>query len=132
VRDGRCGDRETLELERLSESIRFMTGPKSYTPEPRAEEVAEPLPEWNRTAAPIPETPVQQLFEDHVRRAPDSLAVAWNGGSLTYGELDRRANALAHHLRRLGVRPESLVAILLERSPETVIAVVATVKAGGA
>jgi len=109
-----------------------MTGPKSSTPEPRAEEVAEPLPEWNRTAAPIPETPVQQLFEDHVRRAPDSLAVAWNGGSLTYGELDRRANALAHHLRRLGVRPESLVAILLERSPETVIAVVATVKAGGA
>jgi amino acid adenylation domain-containing protein len=112
-----------------------MTGPKSATPEPHAEDVAEPLPEWNRTAAPIPETPLQQLFEAHARRAPDSLAVAWSDRAedrLTYGELERRANGLAHHLRRLGVRPESLVAILLERSPETVIAVVATVKAGGA
>ncbi len=83
-------------------------------------------------AVPILETPVQQLFETHARRAPEALAVSWSGGSMTYGELDRRANQLAHRLRRLGVRPESLVAILLERSAETVIAVVATVKAGGA
>jgi amino acid adenylation domain-containing protein len=121
-------------LER-NESIRFMTGPQSSTPEPHAEDVAEPLPEWNRTAAPIPETPLQQLFEAHARRAPDSLAVAWSDrpeDRMTYGELDRRANQLAHRLRGLGVRPESLVAILLERSPETVVAVLATVKAGGA
>jgi amino acid adenylation domain-containing protein len=84
---------------------------------------------------PVLETPVQQLFEAHARRAPEALAVSWSDRAedrLTYGELDRRANGLAHRLRGLGVRPESLVAILLDRSPETVIAVVATIKAGGA
>jgi len=103
--------------------------------EPRPEPKVEPMPEWNRTAAPILETPVQQLFEAHARRAPDSLAVAWGDRAenrLTYGELERRANQLARHMRKLGVQPESLVAVLLERSPETVISVLATVKAGGA
>jgi amino acid adenylation domain-containing protein len=90
------------------------------------------LHQWNRTAAPILETPVQQLFEAHARRAPEALAVSWSGGSMTYAELDRRANQWAHRLRGLGVRPESVVALLLERSAESVIAVVATVKAGGA
>ena len=87
---------------------------------------------WNRTAAPVPAPPVHRLFEAQARRAPEALAVAAGGARLTYGELDARANALAHRLRRLGVGPESVVAVLLERSPELVIAVLATAKAGGA
>src|SRR4051794_17221450 len=105
-----------------------MTGPS----EPMPAEREQILHQWNRTAAPTLETPVQQSFEAHARRAPEALAVAWSGGSITYAELDRRANQLAHRLRKLGVRPECVVAILLERSAESVIAVVATVKAGGA
>jgi amino acid adenylation domain-containing protein len=84
------------------------------------------------TTAPIPGEPVHRLFEARVREAPEALAVTWEGGHLTYGELDRRANRLAHRLRELGTGPESVAAILLERSPELVIAVLATAKAGGA
>src|SRR6185312_8933912 len=117
----------------LAATAKHMT--RTEISEPRPEPKVEPMPEWNRTAAPILETPVQQLFEAHARRAPDSLAVAWGDRAenrLTYGELERRANHLARHMRKLGVQPESLVAVLLERSPETVISVLATVKAGGA
>jgi len=75
---------------------------------------------------------IHGLFEAQVDRAPDRIACSMNGQSLTYLELERRANRLAHHLRGLGVGPEARVAIHLERSPETVIAILGVLKAGGA
>src|SRR5215207_1524194 len=75
---------------------------------------------------------VHGLFEAQVDQAPDRIACSMAGRSLTYRELDRRSNQLAHRLRGLGVRPEVCVAIHLERSPETVIAILGVLKAGGA
>ena len=67
-----------------------------------------------------------------MERTPDAIAVVFEAEQLTYGELNRRANQLAHHLRALGVGPEVLVAICLERSLETVIGLLGILKAGGA
>ncbi|QSQ23762.1 amino acid adenylation domain-containing protein [Pyxidicoccus parkwayensis] len=77
-------------------------------------------------------TLVHHLFEAQARRAPDAVAVRSGGEALTYGELDARANQLAHHLRGLGVGPDVRVAICLERAPELIVAILATLKAGGA
>ena len=97
-----------------------------------AEEREQVLLDWNRTAMEVPETPVHRLFERHAAGAPAALAVVCGRAALSYGELDRRANGLAWRLRRLGVGPEQVVALLLERSPELVIAALAVLKAGGA
>jgi amino acid adenylation domain-containing protein len=75
---------------------------------------------------------IHQLFEAQVERTPDAIAVVLEAEQLTYGELNRRANQLAHHLRALGVGPEVLVAICLERSLEMVIGLLGILKAGGA
>jgi amino acid adenylation domain-containing protein len=75
---------------------------------------------------------VHELFEAQVERTPDAIAVVFNGEQLTYRELNTRANQLAHRLLRLGVTPEALVGISLERSPEMVVALLAVLKAGGA
>nr|QEO74124.1 AMP-dependent synthetase and ligase [uncultured bacterium] len=87
---------------------------------------------WNRTAADIPDLPVHRLFERRAAAHPGALAVAAAEEAFTYGELERRANLLAWRLRRLGVGPEDVVALLLERSPELALAALATLKAGGA
>src|SRR6185312_6707599 len=97
------------------------------------EERAQVLRQWNDTATAGPrEATIPALFEAQVRRAPEAPAVVCGGEVLTYAGLDRRASRLARHLRRLGVGPESLVAIFLERSPELIVAALATLKAGGA
>ncbi|MFL5351286.1 amino acid adenylation domain-containing protein, partial [Archangium sp.] len=75
---------------------------------------------------------LHQLIQAQVERTPDALALTFEGQSLTYRELDSRANQLAWHLRSLGVGPESRVGLCLERSPEMVVALLATLKAGGA
>src|SRR6185295_10104128 len=75
---------------------------------------------------------VHQLFEATVARQPGAVAIRCGGETLTYGELNARANRLAHHLRRLGVGPESLVAICVERSPAMLAAMLGVLKAGGA
>jgi amino acid adenylation domain-containing protein len=91
------------------------------------------LVEWNNTDADFPhDRCVHQLFEDQVRQQPDAVAVAFDGRSLTYGELDRRANQLAYHLHGLGVGLETRVALALERSLDMVVAIVAVHKAGAA
>jgi amino acid adenylation domain-containing protein len=90
------------------------------------------LDSGNDTARPIPTGTVPDLFAEQVRLTPDATAVVGDDGSLTYAELDVRANRLAHHLVRLGVGPERLVGVLVDRSIATVVAVLAVAKAGGA
>src|SRR6266700_221239 len=74
---------------------------------------------------------IHDLFEEQVRRGPHATAVTYGEQSLTYAELDRRANQLAHRLREW-VRPESLVGLLTERSLEMVVGILAILKAGAA
>jgi amino acid adenylation domain-containing protein len=91
------------------------------------------LVEWNDTAADYPKNKcIHELFEEQVERTPDLIAVAFQGQHLTYRELNARANQLAHHLRGLGVGPEKLVGICVERSLEMVIGLLGILKAGGA
>ncbi|HEX7175844.1 MAG TPA: amino acid adenylation domain-containing protein, partial [Pyrinomonadaceae bacterium] len=89
--------------------------------------------EWNDTRREYsPYTSVLELFDAQVGRAPDSVAVCFEGERLTYGELDARANMLARRLRRLGVGPETLVGLHMERSLEMVVSILGVLKAGGA
>ncbi|HSF30804.1 MAG TPA: amino acid adenylation domain-containing protein [Candidatus Tectomicrobia bacterium] len=89
--------------------------------------------EWNDTSAADPQTScIHQLFEAQVARTPDAVAVVFEDQVLTYRELNIRANKLAHHLQALGVGPEILVGICVERSLEIVVGLLAIIKAGGA
>jgi amino acid adenylation domain-containing protein len=90
------------------------------------------LVEWNDTAVDYPHECVHELFEAQAARTPDAVAVVFEGRRLSYGELNARANRLAHHLIALGVGPEVLVGICVERSAEMVIGLLAILKAGGA
>ncbi len=87
--------------------------------------------EWNATDAPYPVACIHELIEAQARRTPDAVAVVCGPDRLTFAELDRRANWMAHRLRELGVGPDTLVGLYLERSLDLVIAMVATFKAGG-
>jgi non-ribosomal peptide synthetase component F len=75
---------------------------------------------------------LHQLFEAQVDKTPDTMALVAANGQLTYRELDRRANQLAHYLQTLGVRPDVLVGLCMERSLEMVIGLLGILKAGGA
>ena len=91
------------------------------------------LVDFNRTEVDYPEGKyLHNMFEEQVKRRPDEVAVVFGHLRLTYGELDRRANKLARYLRRLGVGPDTLVAICMERSAEMVVALLGVLKAGGA
>nr|WP_253903091.1 non-ribosomal peptide synthetase [Corallococcus exiguus] len=91
------------------------------------------LADFVSTEAPLPpHHSVHSLFEQRAALHPDAPAVACDGQVLTYGELDARANQLAWHLRSLGVGTDSCVALCLERSVETVVALLGVWKAGGA
>lgn len=98
----------------------------------RAAEREQLLVTWNQTAVPVPELPVQALFEQQVSRRPESPALHLEGETLSYGALNARANRLAWRLRSLGVGPEVRVGVGLERSLELVVAVLGVLKAGGA
>src|SRR6185369_14505575 len=89
--------------------------------------------EWNETQQPITrDLCVHQLFKRQVAKTPGALAVEFAGEQLTYAELNERANELAHQLRALGVGPEVLVGLCIERSLELVIGMLGVLKAGGA
>jgi amino acid adenylation domain-containing protein len=91
------------------------------------------LVEWNDTARDFPHDKCfQQLFEEQVERTPNAEAVVFGEQTLSYRELNRRVNRLAHHLRSLGVGPEMLVGICVERSIEMVVGILGILKAGGA
>ncbi|HZS44938.1 MAG TPA: amino acid adenylation domain-containing protein, partial [Blastocatellia bacterium] len=89
--------------------------------------------QWNSTSVDYPhEKLIHQLFEEQADRAPDARAITYEGQQLTYAELNRRANQLAHHLRKLGIGTDKLVAVVAERSIEMVVALFGILKAGGA
>lgn len=91
------------------------------------------LREWNATQTAFPQDKcLHQLFEDHVARAPEAVALRFGEVQLSYRELNRRANQLAHYLRGLGVDREVRVGISLERSVEMALAILGVLKAGGA
>ncbi len=91
------------------------------------------LVEWNSEPTDYPsDRCVHQLFESQVERTPNATAVAFENERLTYGELNRRANQLAHYLAKLGVGPDVLVGILVERSLDMVVGLMGILKAGGA
>ncbi|UCD34366.1 MAG: amino acid adenylation domain-containing protein [Nitrospiraceae bacterium] len=88
---------------------------------------------WNDATTKYPRDKcIHQLFEEQVERTPDAAAVIFEERQLTYGELNSRANQLAHYLRKHGVGPDTLVGICVERSLEMVIAILGILKAGGA
>ncbi|MFJ1867448.1 amino acid adenylation domain-containing protein [Streptomyces sp. NPDC088097] len=112
----------------------------ALTPEMKAAEVdiLEPaerdrlLVEFNDTAVPTPDVTVNGLVEAQAARTPDAVAVEAGGASLTYRELNARADRLARELAGHGVGPESVVAVSLPRTPALVVALLAVLKAGGA
>ena len=90
------------------------------------------LVEWNRTKQEYPASCMQELFEEQVRLRPEAIALVWGERELSYGELNCRANQMAHYLRGKGVGPEVLVGILMERGLEMVVGLLGVMKAGGA
>ncbi len=98
-----------------------------------AAECHQILVEWNSTDVDYPRHwRLHDLFETQVQHNPEAIAVCCAGQTLTYGELNRRANQLAHYLQHRGVAPEVTVGVCIERSLEMVIALLAILKAGGA
>ncbi|TMD90133.1 MAG: hypothetical protein E6I76_19890, partial [Chloroflexi bacterium] len=88
--------------------------------------------EWNATDAEFAcDRTVDELVAEQALRAPEGLAVAGGGRTLRYAELNSRANQLARHLCELGVGPEVLVGVCMERSPEMVVGLLGILKAGG-
>ena len=91
------------------------------------------LAAWNATEQPYAlDDSLHGLVEAQARRTPDAIAVQLEDETLTYAELDARANRLAHHLRGLGAGPETRVGVCAERSPELVVALLGVLKAGAA
>jgi amino acid adenylation domain-containing protein len=88
---------------------------------------------WNNTATDYPQDKcIHELFEAQVEKMPDAIAVVFENQQLSYRELNARANQLAHYLQKLGVKPEVLVGICVERSLEMSIAILGILKAGAA
>ncbi|WP_164014774.1 non-ribosomal peptide synthase/polyketide synthase [Pyxidicoccus trucidator] len=107
--------------------------PLASLPWMREAERARLLVDWNATRALVPTgTCIHQEVEAHARRTPRALAVSDSEESLTYAELERRTNQLAHHLRALGVGPEVRVGLCVERSARWAVGALAILKAGGA
>jgi non-ribosomal peptide synthetase component F len=99
-----------------------------------AAEREELVVEWNRTAVAYPEAGrcLPELFEAQVERSPTAIAVVYEGATLTYAELEQRANQVAHYLQGQGLGAESVVGLLLERSLELVVCLLGVLKAGAA
>jgi amino acid adenylation domain-containing protein/FkbM family methyltransferase len=92
------------------------------------------LVDWNNTATELPGKALclHQLIEEQAARTPNHVALMFEQQEVTYGELDRRANQLAHHLKGLGIGPDMLVGICVPRSIEMVVGMLGVLKAGGA
>ena len=136
-------DRSRVSAEtasRLAERLTTLLCQASERPQALLQEL-DPLGEAERRQlerlgrSPLPaaaEGCLHQAFERQARRTPDRPAVVWQGAEVTFRELEKRANRLAHHLRALGAGPEVLVALCLDRSADAVAAVLAILKSGAA
>jgi amino acid adenylation domain-containing protein len=141
---GLCYNRNLFEaatIGRLSDHFQVLLAAIVAQPQARiadlplltAAERQQILIDWNATRQPYPDRAcIHELFEAQVAQRPDATALCFEGSCLTYAELNRRANQLAHHLQRLNVAPESLVGICLERSLELIVGILGVFKAGGA
>ncbi|MFE0179164.1 amino acid adenylation domain-containing protein, partial [Streptomyces sp. NPDC059002] len=116
-------------LERLAADPELRLGALDVLDEAERHRV---LTEWNGTVAEVASGSVPELFEAQVARTPGAVAVVAGGVEVSYAELDVRANWLARRLVAQGVGPESFVGVCLERGVETVVALLAVLKAGGA
>jgi len=120
--------------ETLLESI--VTDPEqriSELPLLTAAERHQLLVEWNDTQADYPlDKCIHHLFEEQVKRSPEAVALMFEDRQMTYGELNDRSNQLAHHLQSLGVGPDVLVGICMERCLEMIVGLLGILKAGGA
>jgi amino acid adenylation domain-containing protein len=128
-------------VDRLAGHLRVLLDGIVADPDARASELPllgeverhQLLSEWNATAADYPRDKcLHDLFAEQAARTPDAVALVYEDSALTYGELDRRANQLGHHLQKLGVGPEVIVGLCVERSLEMVVGLLGILKAGGA
>jgi amino acid adenylation domain-containing protein len=132
---------EAAGIERLLGQFQAVLDGMAATPEARVSQLplltdAEQhhlLVEWNDTRSSVdPQRCIHHLFETQMRNTPDAVAVVLEQEHITYGQLNARANQLAHFLRRLGVGPEVAVGLCLPRSLEMLVGVLGILKAGGA
>ncbi|MFP2964466.1 AMP-binding protein, partial [Myxococcus sp. 1LA] len=131
---------EAETMARLLKHLRILMEAAIAEPETRLsdlplmdrEEAQRLVKEWSGMATAYPrDASLTALFEQQVSRTPESVAVEYEGQRLTYAELNRRANQLAHHLRSMGVGPEVRVGLGVERSLELIVSVLGILKAGG-
>ncbi|MFI5647209.1 amino acid adenylation domain-containing protein [Kitasatospora sp. NPDC051705] len=126
--------------EALADQLAVLLGSMPSAPEQRVGDVPmlslrardRVLYEWNDTGTPGSDACLHELFAEQVRLTPDAEAVVFEDTSLTYAQLDARANRLAQHLVGQGIGPETVVAICLDRGPDTVVAALGVLKAGAA
>ncbi|MGB9181180.1 MAG: amino acid adenylation domain-containing protein [Pyrinomonadaceae bacterium] len=117
----------------LESSVNNLDQPFTQLPLLSVRECRRILQEWNDTKREFPlDVYVHEMFERQAAHTPDAVALEFDGEQLSYAELNRRANKVAHHLRRLGVDEDQPVAICIRRSLEMVVALVGVLKAGGA
>ncbi|GFZ92179.1 non-ribosomal peptide synthetase [Okeania sp. KiyG1] len=117
----------------LSAAVETPEQPVSKLPLMKKAELDQILVEWNNTKTDYPtDKCIHELFEYQVEKTPDAVAVVFEEQKLTYSELNSKANQLAHYLQKLGVVPETLVGICVERSVEMVVGLLSILKAGGA
>jgi amino acid adenylation domain-containing protein len=103
------------------------------TEQPATQRLTPPFDQWAGVCTNYPrEKTVAAVFEQVSAEFPNRVAMSFRGSDVSYGELNRRANLLAHHLLRMGVGAESLVGLCAERSPEMIIGMLAILKAGAA
>ncbi len=132
---------DTVTIEQMMEQYQtllegIVTNPDrriSQYPLLTAEQQHQLLVEWNQTKTRFPEGKcIHQLIEEQVDNIPDAVAVVFEEQKLTYRELNEQANQLAHYLKTLGVKPDALVGICIERSLEMIVGLLGILKAGGA
>ncbi|QHG14920.1 hypothetical protein A6V25_26010 [Nostoc sp. ATCC 53789] len=135
--DGSCFDAETINrmmghlvtlLEGMSANVEQTVAEISMLTTTEQRQILV----WNDTQKDYPQKCIAQLFEEQVERTPDAVAVSFQSQQLTYQQLNCQANQLAHHLQKLGVKPEVRVGICVERSLLMVVRLLAILKAGGA
>ncbi|GAE09998.1 long-chain-fatty-acid-CoA ligase [Paenibacillus sp. JCM 10914] len=119
-------------LNLLQQVVTFPEQPVRGLPYLAETEIGQ-MQAWNETTRPYADDKcIHKLFEEQAARTPDAEAVVFEDETLTYAELNRRSNQLAHYLHQQGVGPESLVAICMERSVDLIVALLGVLKAGGA